>query len=275
MVTLLSIDEDRCNKDGLCAAECPTFIIRIKDEDSFPEIVPGGGEMCLKCGHCVAVCPFGALSHAEVPLEKCAPIRKEAKVSHAQAVQFLRSRRSVRHFKDKPVQKEVLQQLIEIARYAPTGSNAQPLEWIVVNDRERVKGIAEMAIEWMRAVLQKDPQPASAPYMPLLVEAWDMGVDTILRGAPGLIVATAPKEDLNGMVDLTLALSYLELAAPSVGLGTCWAGLLQGALRSNKSLKQALGISEKRPYHYPMMIGYPKFKYYYMPERKEPVIMWK
>ena len=272
---LIAIDKTRCKQDGLCAADCPTAVLRLKDKDSYPEIVPGGDPMCLRCGHCVAVCPHGALSHAEVPLADCPSIRKEASVSHEQAVQFLRSRRSVRAFKDKPVAKETFQQLIEIARYAPTGSNSQLVEWIVISDQKQIHTIAEKAIGCMRQVLEKDPQPASAPYLPMLVAAWDKGMDTILRDAPGLIIATAPKGDNNGMVNLTLALSYLELAAPGLGLGTCWAGLLQGALLSHKPLKQAVGIPENHAHHYPMMIGYSKVKYYRLPERRSPKITWK
>ncbi len=272
---LLVIDETRCKQDGLCVADCPTAVIRLKDKDSYPEIVPGGDQMCLRCGHCVAACPHGALSHAEVPLAECPPIRKEASITHEQAVQFLRSRRSIRRFKDNLIEKEKFQKLIEIARYAPTGSNLQLLEWIVINDREQIHDIAEKAVGWMRLVLEKDPQPANAPYLPMLVAAWDMGMDTVLRGAPGLIIASAPKEVNNGMVDLTLALSYLELAAPGLGLGTCWAGLLQGALLSHKPLKQVVGIPENHPHHNPMMNGNPKVRYYRLPERKKPKITWK
>jgi len=272
---LITVDETRCKQDGLCATDCPTAVIRLKDRESYPELVPGGDQMCLRCGHCVAVCPHGALSHAEVPLVECPPIRKEASVTHDQAVQFLRSRRSVRYFKDRPVGKDVLQQVIEIARYAPTASNGQLVEWTVIKDRDQIRDISEKVVEWMRRVLEKDPAPANAPYLPLLVAAWDMGMDTVLRGAPGLIVASAPKEDNNGMVDLTLALSYLELAAPSMGLGTCWAGLLQGAILAHKPLKQVVGIPEAHPHHYPMMIGYAKAKYYRLPERKAPKIRWR
>lgn len=271
----LTIDETRCKQDGLCAADCPMSIIRFKDKDSYPELVPGGDQMCLRCGHCVAVCPHGALNHAQIPLAECTPIRKEASVTHEQAVQFLRSRRSIRRFKDKPVEKEKIQQLIEIARYAPTAGNAQLVEWIVINGREQIRDISEKVIGWMRQVLEKDPQSAGAPYMPMVVAAWDMGLDVVLRDAPGLIIAAAPKEDYNGMVDITLALSYLELAAPGLGVGTCWAGMLQGALLSCKPLKQAVGIPEDFPHHYPMMIGSSKVKYYRLPERKKPKIMWK
>lgn len=272
---LLTIDKTKCKRDGLCAADCPTAIIHLKDKKSYPELVPGGDQMCLRCGHCVAVCPHGALSHAEVPLVDCPPIRKEAVVSHEQAVQFLRSRRSTRFFKDKPVTRATFQKLIDIARYAPTASNAQLVEWIVINDRDRVHDLAEKTIAWMRSVLEKDPQPASAPYMPMLVAAWDFGIDAVLRKAPAVVVAMAPRQDPNGMVDLTLALSYLELAAPSLGLGTCWAGLLQGALLSNRALGAEVGIPDGFPHHYPMMIGYAKARYYRLPERKKPKIAWK
>ena len=272
---LLSIDKTRCKQDGLCAADCPTAVIRIKAKESYPELVPGADQMCLRCGHCVAVCPHGALSHAEVPLAECVPIRKELSVTPAQALQFLRSRRAVRRFTDQAVQKETLQELIEIARYAPTASNAQLVEWIVINDREQIHAIAEKVIGWMRQVIAKGTQLTSSAYLPRLVAAWDMGVDTVLRGAPGLIVAAAPKESQNGLVDLTLALSYLELAAPGLGLGTCWAGLLQGALLSNRELKRAVGIPEDYPHHYAMMIGTPRVKYYRLPERKQPKITWR
>ena len=274
-MSLLTIDESLCKKDGLCAADCPMAIIRIKDENSFPELVPDGDQLCLRCGHCVAVCPHGALNHAEVPLEDSLPITKEAAVTHAQAVQLLRSRRSVRRFKDKPVGQETLQQLIELARYAPTGSNAQLIEWIVINDRQKIHNIAAKVIDWMRAVLAKDPQPANMPYMPLFVAAWDMEFDAILHGAPGLIIATAPKEDANGMVDITLALSYLELAATTLGLGTCWAGLLRGALYSQAALREVVGIPDNHPHYYGLMIGYPAVKYYRMPARKTPKIIFK
>lgn len=274
-MALVTIDETKCKRDGLCVSECPTAVIRIEGEGGYPQLIPGGDPVCLRCGHCVAVCPHGALNHADIPAEQCPPILKDLSVSHEQAVQFLRSRRSVRQFKDRPVDKETLQRLIEIARYAPTAGNAQLVQWLVIRDADRIRELAEQVIDWMRQVLKKDPQPAAAPYLPVLVAAWDMGIDAVLRSAPCLIVATAPKEAGNGLVDLTLAMSYLELAAPGLGVGTCWAGLLQGALLSHEPLRQTVGIPEGHSHHYPMMVGYSRATYYRLPERKPPVIHWK
>jgi nitroreductase/NAD-dependent dihydropyrimidine dehydrogenase PreA subunit len=273
-MNLLIVDNEKCKKDGICAADCPMAIIQV-DKDNGPGIVPGGDAICIRCGHCVAVCPHGALSHQEVLLEDCEPLQKNLSISSDQTVQLLRSRRSTRVFKDKPIEKATLKRLIEIGRYAPTGSNSQLVEWTVFTDAAKIHEIAALVIDWMKGVLEKDQQPSYAPYMPTVAGAWDMGYDAVLRHAPGLIVAYAPKEAGNGMVDVTLALSYLELAAPSYGMGTCWAGMLQGAMRSQPSIKAALGLSDDYPFHYPMMIGYPKARYFRLPERKAPKIVWK
>ncbi len=77
------------------------------------------------------------------------------------------------------------------------------------------------------------------------------------------------------MVDLTLALGYLELAAPKYGLGTCWAGLQHGAMLADPSLKETVGIPMDYPFHFPMMIGYAKVNYYRLPERRAPKIHWQ
>jgi hypothetical protein len=60
-----------------------------------------------------------------------------------------------------------------------------------------------------------------------------------------------------------------------MGLGTCWAGLLQGALLSWPPLQKAIGLPEDHSHHYPMMLGYPKAKYFHLPQRKQPKITWK
>ncbi len=271
---LLIVDENKCKKDGICAVECPMAIIKLEEGNGFPRLIPGGKEMCLVCGHCVAVCPHGALSHTQIPIEECPAIDKQLEIDERQVVQFLRSRRSIRFFKEEPPDKEKIRRLIEIARYAPTAGNGQLVEWMVMSNRAKIKEIAGMTVDWMRKVLEKAPETAPF-YIPIIVGAWNMGFDAILRDAPALVLASAPQEATNGMVDVTLALSYFELAAPKLGLGTCWAGLLQGALVSSSATREALGLPKGHPHHYPMMVGYPKAKYFRLPERKAPKITWK
>jgi nitroreductase/NAD-dependent dihydropyrimidine dehydrogenase PreA subunit len=276
-MSLLLINERTCNKDGVCVTECPAHIIHLKDGTGFPEMVPGGEAICITCGHCVAVCPKHALSHARVSIEDCLPIEKALVIDEKQAVQFLRSRRSIRVYKDKPVETKKIQRLIEIARYAPTGSNTQLVKWVVFNGQEKVKRLAGFVADWMRDILEHDPDNAPFPklHLSLYLAAWDAGFDGILRSAPAVVVAMAPQEAGNGIVDPTIALAYLDLAAPTLGIGTCWAGLLCRAAKTWPPLQEAIGISEAYPYFYPLMLGYPQFAYRRLPERKPPKIEWK
>jgi nitroreductase/NAD-dependent dihydropyrimidine dehydrogenase PreA subunit len=271
---LITIDEQHCKKDGFCAAECPAAIIRLQKGNGFPEMVAGGEALCLLCGHCVAVCPHGALSHKHSPIEASPAIDPKLVLTEEQAVQFLRTRRSVRLYQDKPVEREKIERLIEIARYAPTGSNTQLVEWLVVDDKSKVNKLAGLTIDYFRRLLQEEPQAAAYASLPRAVAAWEAGYDAVLRNAPALVVASAPQEAFNGMIDVTLALSYLDLMAPVFGLGTCWAGMLQRALRFSPTVKEALGVPASHPHHYPMMLGYPKVKYYRLPERKPPKITY-
>ncbi len=274
-MSLIRINEDLCKKDGICVQECPVVIISQESEELCPVVVPGGNDLCIACGHCVAVCPQGALDHASVPLESSPSIIKENVIDHQQAIQFLRSRRSARKFKNKPVEKQAIQELIEIARYAPTGSNAQEVEWTVFTKKEDLRKVSELTIDWLRKVLDGPIKDTMPSYFPMIVAGWDFGIDVILREAPVLVVASAPGEAGNGLVDLTIALSYLELAASTNGMGTCWAGLAQLALLHSQPLQEFIDLPEGHASHYPMMLGYPKFRYHRLPERKNPKVYWR
>jgi nitroreductase/NAD-dependent dihydropyrimidine dehydrogenase PreA subunit len=271
----MKVDETKCKRDGICAAECPRRVIELKGQESFPTVAAENEYYCMMCGHCVAVCPHGAVSLEKIPIETCPEIQKDLLPSLEQTRHFLRSRRSIRVYKDEEVDRQTIQQLIEIARYAPTASNSQTLHWTVITGRERLSELSEMAVDWMRRVIAAQPKSPLATYFAPVVSGWDNGYDGILRTAPNLILASAPKEASNGLVDCAIALTYLELAALAMGLGTCWAGLLQAAMLNTPALVQKIGLPEGHTAHYPMMIGYPKFKYYRLPERNRPTIHWK
>ncbi len=272
---IITIDESKCTKDGVCARECMAGIIR-QPEGDYPRIAERHEVLCRLCGHCVAVCPHGALSHEAVRIDDSPPIKSELGISEAQAVHFLRSRRSIRSYKDKPVERETIQRLIEVARYAPTAGNTQLVEWVVISGKARIGEIAAETARSLREALDKNPSLAvSAPYLPGVLATFDTGCDSMLWNAPALLIASAPAGAINGMVDLTIALSSLDLLAPAMGLGTCWAGLLQRAILSSPSFKESLGVPPAHPHHYPMMIGYPNVKFYRLPERKPPKITFR
>jgi len=274
-MAFLTIDENKCKQDGICAAECPRQIITQEDDKSFPRVAETDEANCMVCGHCVAVCPHGALSVTGVEIVDCPEIEKDLVLSWDQAEQFLRARRSIRLFKDKPMDRQTLERLIETARYAPTASNAQNLEWTVIEGRDKLEPLSLETIKWMERVIETQPDSPAADNFRPVVARWATGYDGILRTARTLIVPSAPKESANGLVDLSIALSYLELAALPLGVGTCWAGLLRAAMLATPELVESMDLPQGHTWYYPLMIGYPKFKYHRLPERKAPVIHWK
>jgi nitroreductase/NAD-dependent dihydropyrimidine dehydrogenase PreA subunit len=270
----ITVDSEKCNKDGICVTACPTKVIQLNSTEEVPTPIPEFEEFCLACGHCIAVCPAGAFSLNWLRSEACPPISKELVLSRDQAEQFLRSRRSIRNFKDRPVEREKLQNLLKIACFAPSAKNNQPWHWAVVEKIADVRRMAAMVIDWMRMVIRKHPEQAELRGLPRVVAAWDAGEERICRGAPHVIVGHCDRNYGFGAEDTALALSYLELFAPTLGLGSCWGGYFYSAVNVHPPLFEALGLPAGHKAFGAVMVGYPKLRYQRLPLRREPKVKW-
>jgi nitroreductase/NAD-dependent dihydropyrimidine dehydrogenase PreA subunit len=274
-MSLLSVDQEKCKRDGICAEICPTGIIEINGKEAFPELVAGGEALCIRCGHCVAVCPAGAMSHAVMSAGECPPIREEWLLTPEQVEHFLRFRRSIRAYKHRPVEKSVLESIINVARFAPSGHNRQPVQWTIIYGSDEVQRLAGLVVDWMRHLIEEASPLAAAMNMEGVVADWEAGFDPICRKAPHLIVANAQKNDTTAPTACTIALTYLEISALSFGLGTCWAGYFNAAATFWPPLQDALVLPEGHVSLGSMMIGYPKFKYQRLPLRNKARVTWR
>jgi nitroreductase/NAD-dependent dihydropyrimidine dehydrogenase PreA subunit len=271
----LIADERKCRRDGICVAVCPAGIIELKEDKAVPTPIEGADELCINCGHCVAVCPYGAMSLTTMDPDDCPPVRREWALSPEQAEHFLRSRRSIRAYKEESVDRETLRKLIATARYAPSGHNMQPVKWLVIREATEVRRLAGLTAAWMGFLLKEKPEMAAAMGLGRIVRAWNDGRDTICRGAPHLVIAFGKASDGIASSSSMLALAYLELAAPSFGLGACWAGYLNLAAGQWPPLQEALALPEGEVPFGSMMVGRPRYRYQRFPLRNEPPITWK
>jgi nitroreductase/NAD-dependent dihydropyrimidine dehydrogenase PreA subunit len=271
---LFTVDKEKCKKDGICASECPRKIILIDDVDKTPYPAPDAEEQCNHCGHCVAVCPTGAINHSSMSPDECPPVQDDLLLNIEQAEQFLRSRRSIRSYLGKQPEQEKLAKLIDMAHYSPTGTNSQLIKWTVINSRERVYDIAGLVVDFMQKLVE-DGNPAATRFnAPTIIEAWESNIDTITRGAPALVFTHAPQNYSIGYIDCTSALAYLDLAAPTLGLGTCWAGFVLLALGQMEVLRLEIPVPDGHVCHGAMMVGYPKYRYHRLPKRNPANIDW-
>ena len=159
------------------------------------------------------------------PRSNAEPLDEAMLPTQQQMDHFLRSRRSIRVYKDKPVDREILASLIDVARYAPSGHNLQPVHWLVIQERAEIKRLSGIVIDWMRFMIETKWPFAQDMHFDRVVQAWENDVDRVLRGAPHLIVAHGPSGLPHVQTACIIALAHLELAAHSFGLGACWAGL--------------------------------------------------
>jgi nitroreductase len=132
-----------------------------------------------------------------------------------------------------------------------------------------------MTMEWMQANIKAMPGMDGAAIMGHFVQSWEQGEDPILRGAPHFIVGHLHKSTLMPLENCSIALTYLELAAFSMGLGACWAGAFQLAAMLHPPLMEALQLPEEHQSFGAMMIGYPKYGYSRIPLRNDAQILWR
>lgn len=208
-----------CTGCGLCVQVCPNGSIRLEQGQAV-----FSGHNCIDCGHCVAVCPHAALDHPYCPVADQRPMGRP--LSAQEAEDFLRARRSIRVYKPHPIDPDKAVQLVNIGRYAQTGSNRQGIGYVIVDGRDKVEALADMTIRAMERELAAHPE---VTWRQRIIDRHRvMGEDIIFRGAPALILATAPRGLSSGRDNARFSLTYVELFAPTLGLGTCWAGFFEG-----------------------------------------------
>jgi nitroreductase/ferredoxin len=264
-VSYLEVDRERCTRDGLCALECPITLIE-QDAEGFPVAAAHMESACILCGHCVAVCPKGCLCIGGISQKELRPAAKAPAATPKALQEWMISRRSVRSFADRPVPRELVASCLEVARFAPTALNGQPMEWIVLEQAGDVRALAECCAEYMRA----------AGLYPNFLRPFDASRETILRGAPVLVAvhadASAP---IPPATDCVIALTHFELAAHALGLGTCWAGILRSVAQKHAPVRDVLGLPPGHELYGALMLGYPRVRLKYLPPRKPVRVTWR
>jgi nitroreductase/NAD-dependent dihydropyrimidine dehydrogenase PreA subunit len=287
---MITIDEQKCTLCGECVPVCVRRILQ-KGETSVEILDPA---LCLYCGHCKAVCPADAFQFSEGNDQFLAAPNKKEVPSAAVFFRFLRRRRSLRVYQTRLVEKAKLKMLIEAGRYAPTGSNRQACEYVVVSGRKALDRVCTLAIQNLQEqgkelqkgideyTRKKKPLPeewASRQTLPPVWERiagkWKEGVDQLLHHAPALILvhmkkglATTPE------IDAAIASTQMVLLAETLGLGTCYIGFLIWAVENSSDLKKMLKIPAENKTVIAFTVGYPGVEYLRFVARNPAKVNW-
>lgn len=255
---MIVIDENRCSHDGLCVRDCPAACLKMVDG----KVSVRADAPCLKCGHCVAVCPQAAVSlDGQDPdaLPRVSPLPAEEAMTA-----LIRGHRSIRQFEERPLPRELLLRALDTVRYAPTGKNVENVRWLVLDGRQALMRAADAVVNTMR----------DKPGLEGVVRAHDRGHDPIFRGAPCAVFACAEEGYHLTAANCIIALSWLDLLLPAMGVGTCWAGYAVGAALHSERVRLAMGLKDKTMPFAGLMAGWSKVRYARIPVRRQPDITW-
>ncbi|MCD4743684.1 MAG: nitroreductase family protein [Desulfobacteraceae bacterium] len=260
------IDHDKCNckQISLCSAICPYGFILSRNENNEMGLLKEYKHFCINCGQCASICPTSAINivkNDEYPER----YSKKTGISKSQAAQFLKTRRSVRAFKDKKIPRAEIEKILSITKWIPTASNKQKLKWLVIESSDKIHELARLTVEWInKNNISKE-----------IVEQWEKGEDLILRKAPALIIVLGQKDNYWSGAEAGIALTYLELFAHANNLGTCWAGYFTRAVNHFAPLEDYLDLPEAYKICGSVMIGYPVYKLHSIPSRKKLSVIYK
>lgn len=276
------INENLCNGCGLCVTVCKDFSLIIDNNKVIKSTNPLFG--CMACGHCMAICPTGAIEiygRTLSPNDLFDIPAKHTASNYEQLLALFQRRRSIREFKDKNVELEFIEKILAAARTSPMGLPPSDVNVLVLNGKEKIRAFAKDFSEYlkslrfmtnkiflalMRPFWGKENNELFRDFInPLFyayIDEMEKGNNHIFYDAPlAIYFYGSPYSD---PADPVIAATYAMIAAESLGLGTCMIGGVHPFIQSGKRAKEfreSHGIKFKSKEGLFLIVGYPAVKY--------------
>ncbi len=285
------IDPARCIRCNACVEECFEGVFTAGEEGAAPCAVRA--DLCVSCGHCVALCAQDAIRHPDFPPGSLRRVAKEILPGPEALMELFRARRSGRVFQNRPVPQELVEKVIEAARLAPTGHNCQGTQYIVVQSGAELRQIADRTATFLRwsAFLLRNPVIRGLYGLADrngMKCAWDMvgsfetiakaakeGRDRVLRSAPCLLIFHADPALAYPDKSAQLAVQNASLMCDSLGLMSFYTGYFMGACDYRVPFSALAGMPKRHRVYAALAIGWSKVAFSQWPDRKPAPVQWR
>jgi nitroreductase/NAD-dependent dihydropyrimidine dehydrogenase PreA subunit len=249
------IDTLKCDGCGQCVKVCSDFGFELVDNKAVISKKSIFG--CVACGQCMMACPTGAIvveGRTLSPVQLFDLADKESVPTFESLLALLQRRRSIRKFKDKAVEPEKINQILEAAQTAPMGLPPSDVHVVVFENKKQVRTFAEefsvylksmrwMASNWFMTLMRPFWGKANdemmrefiKPVFDIYVDSMEKGENWINYDAPlAMYFYGSPYSD---PADPIIAATYAMLAGESLGLGTCMLGAVHPFIQNGKKAR--------------------------------------
>lgn len=279
----IEIDKNKCTLCGNCVKICTENTLEVID-NAIVQTSPG---LCVSCGHCAAICPENAIKDSEDNPRSFTVKNYDEGLTEFE--KLLIGKRSVREFRNKEIDKNILEKFIHYAEKAPSSSNKRKREYIVITDKDKILELEKAILKKFNSfkiiinlfvinIIKVFNKKLSQDGLLLKEDIEKMNADfakgdyPIFHNAPCIVFIIAPNKGLQSKDDCVIAQQYMMLYAQSLGIGSCVIGFAQFA---HKTLEKILKIKKGYSIYAVSIFGYPKYIYkkeiQYL---KEPPITW-
>lgn len=278
----ITINEAECNGCGLCVDICGDFSLKMENGVAHKSETAIFG--CIGCGHCMAVCPTGAIEiHGRTisPEDLFNLPNKASAANYEQILSLVQRRRSVRKFKDRVVEPEIIEKILTAATTAPMGLPPSDVHVMVLDSKEKTRAFAKDFCHYLEGMKWF----VSGWFLTLMRPFWGKANDEMFKGFVQPLFKVYPdkmREDINVVnydapllmyfygspytdpADPIIAATYAMIAAESLGLGTCMLGAVHPLIqygRKAKKFREKYGIKYTSREGLIVAFGYPKIKF--------------
>ncbi|MCQ2496192.1 MAG: nitroreductase family protein [Lachnospiraceae bacterium] len=243
------VNSDKCIGCGICEKDCVSGAIRLVDGKAQAKAVG-----CIYCGHCEAVCPKNAVTVTGFA-EETVEFSEQTRLDPKTLMMAMKTRRTVRVFKEKEVSKKIIKQIIEAGRLAPTGGNAQNTGYVILGSKQ--KALEAVAVGMFNKVM--GPAKKLVPFLKSMV----IDENFFFKKAPLVIVITG------SAVNASLAAENMAFMAEANGLGVLYSGFFTMCANHSSKIRKAMKLRLGEKVVTTLVIGYPGVKYYRTARREK------
>lgn len=273
------VDLETCKGDGICAEICPENVLEIVDGNA--ATLDARADACILCGQCVAVCPTESLQMPMLPMQDFQKLGKQP-FGYDEFFNFLKYRRSVRVFKDEPVEWGLIDKILDAAATAPMGFPPHTTEVLVIDRREELDFLLKELVKDYEFMEKGFSNPLTRTMIRLSAGAENYltlkdyilgvaknanetyhrdGSDQYMYNAPVLMLFHGSRWAISHEENAHLVCHHAMLAALSLGLGTTILGLVPPIVDRSKVLRKRYGIPKQNKVMTSLILGHPKYKY--------------